>query len=172
MVTIRREKPEDYPVVGEVNRLAFGGEYEARLVEKIRQASGFIPDLSLVAEVGGKVVGHILFSVIHIQTETRMIPVLALAPVAVLPDYQNHGIGSLLIREGIKKCEQLGHSVIILLGHPDYYPRFGFKPAGQRGLKLPFDAPDEAFMVFEILPHGLDGISGTVVYPPEFNEEG
>jgi putative acetyltransferase len=101
-----------------------------------------------------------------------MIPVLALAPVAVLPDFQNHGIGSLLIREGIKKCEQFGRSVIILLGHPDYYPRFGFKPAGQRELKLPFDAPDGAFMVFEILPHGLDGISGTVVYPPEFNEEG
>jgi putative acetyltransferase len=88
-----------------------------------------------------------------------------------LPKHQRQGIGSLLVREGLIKCKELGYKAVILVGHPDYYPRFGFSPAKEKGLKLPFDAPDEAFMVFEIVPHALEGIKGMVVYPPEFAEE-
>ncbi len=171
MVVVRSEEPSDYQKIYEINKIAFGGEVEARLVNNLRKTKGFIPQLSLVAEKDGKVVGHILFSIIHINTGEDNIPVLALAPMAVLPEYQKQGIGSLMIKEGLKKSKELGYKIVVLVGHPDYYPRFGFVPAKEKGLKLPFDAPDEAFMVYEIIPNSLVGISGTIEYPPEFAEE-
>jgi putative acetyltransferase len=171
MVSIRPEKSEDCQSIYNVNKLAFNGEVEAKLVNNLRKTKGFIPELSLVAIKGDEVIGHILFSIIHIQTDTKNIPVLALAPMAVLPKHQKQGIGSMLVREGLTKCKDLGYGVVILVGHPDYYPRFGFTPARKKGLKLPFDAPNEAFMVYEIIPQALMGIKGTVVYPPEFAEE-
>lgn len=171
MIVVRSEKPEDYQNIYEINKVAFGGEVEARLVNNLRKTKWFIPELSLVAEKEGKIVGHILFSVIHRKTDSNRIPVLALAPMAVLPDYQKQGIGSLMIKEGLKKCKKLGYKIVVLVGHPDYYPRFGFVKASEKGLKLPFDAPDEAFMVNEIIPNSLTGIIGTIEYPPEFAEE-
>lgn len=171
MVIVRQEKLEDYQTIYDLNKKAFDGEVEARLVNNLRKTKGFIPELSLVAEKNGKVVGHILFSVIHINTDTDQIPVLALAPMAVLPGNQKQGIGSLLIKEGLKKCKELRHKVVVLIGHADYYPRFGFVKASSKGLRLPFDAPDEAFMVYEIIPNSLTSISGTIEYPPEFAEE-
>lgn len=171
MAIVRSEKPDDYQKIYDVNKAAFGGETEARLVNNLRKTKGFIPELSLVAEKDGEIVGHILFSIIHINTDTGNIPVLALAPMAVLPKFQKQGIGSLMIREGLKKCKKLGYGIVVLVGHPDYYPRFGFTPAKEKGLKLPFDAPDEAFMVYEIVPDSLAGIAGTIEYPPEFAEE-
>lgn len=171
MVNVRSEEPSDYQKIYEINKIAFGGEVEARLVNNLRKTKGFIPQLSLVAEKDGKVVGHILFSIIHINTGADNIPVLALAPMAVLPEYQKQGIGSLLIKEGLIKCKELGHKIVVLVGHPNYYPRFGFTPANERGLKLPFEAPEESFMVYEIIPNSLAGITGTIEYPPEFAEE-
>jgi putative acetyltransferase len=170
MIFVRPEKPEDYQTIYDLNKKAFDGEVEARLVNNLRKTKGFIPELSLVAEKDGKVVGHILFSIIHINTGTDNIPVLALAPMAVLPEYQKQGIGSLMIKEGLKKCNKLGYKIVTLVGHSDYYPRFGFTPAKEKGLKLPFDAPDEAFMAHEIIPNSLTGITGTIEYPPEFAE--
>lgn len=171
MIIIRSEKPEDYQKIYEINKIAFGTEIEARLVNNLRKTEGFIPELSLVAENDGEVVGYILFSPIHIKADSKIVPILTLAPMAVLSDYQKKGIGSLLIKEGIKKCKELGHKIIVLVGHADYYPRFGFVKASAKGLKLPFDVPDEAFMVYEIIPNSLAGITGTVEYPPEFAEE-
>lgn len=171
MISIRSEKPEDYKSIYDLNKLAFNGEVEAKLVNNLRETKGFVPELSLVAIKDGEVVGHILFSIIHIQTDTNKIPVLALAPMAVLPKHQKQGIGSMLVGEGLKKCKELGYKAVILVGHPDYYPRFGFTHAKEKGLKLPFDAPDEAFMVYEIIHQALEGIKGMVVYPPEFAEE-
>lgn len=170
-MSIRSEKPEDYQSIYNVNKLAFKGEVEAKLVDNLRKTKGFIPELSLVAIKDGEVIGHILFSVIHIQTNSKSVPVLGLAPMAVLPKHQKQGIGSTMVREGLTICKELGYKAVILVGHPDYYPRFGFSPAKEKGLKLPFDAPDEAFMVFEIIPQALAGIKGTVVYPSEFAEE-
>ena len=170
MVTIRPEKPEDYQLVYDINQKAFNREAEARLVEKLRKTSRFIPNLSLVAIKDKKLVGHVLFSIIFIKTDSKSIPVLALAPIAVLPEYQKQGIGSLLIREGIKKCKNLGYKAIILVGYPNYYPRFGFTPAKEKGLNLSFDAPEEAFMVYEIIPKTLKGVKGTIEFPPEFDE--
>jgi putative acetyltransferase len=171
MISIRQEKPEDYQSIYNINKLAFNGEVEAKLVNKLRKTKGFVHELSQVAIKDGEVIGHILFSIIHVQTDTKNIPVLALAPMAVLPKHQKQGIGSMLVREGLVKCKELGYKAVILVGHPDYYPRFGFSPAKEKGLKLPFDAPDEAFLVYEIIPEALVDIKGTVVYPSEFAEE-
>jgi putative acetyltransferase len=167
-LVIRPEKAEDYKAIFTVNKLAFAREAEAQLVENLRNTKGYIPELSIVAISDGNVVGHVLFSAISIKTDADNVPAIALAPVAVLPEYQSQGIGSLLIQEGVKRCQKFGHKIIIVVGHPKYYPRFGFVSARERGLMLPFKAPDEAFMVLEIVPKSLEGVSGTVVYPPEF----
>lgn len=168
MINIRSEKPEDFQAIYEVNRQVFQGEAEAKLVNNLRKTKGFISQLSLVAEKDGRVVGHILFSVIHINTSADKIPVLALAPMAVLPQYQNNGIGTQLVKEGLKRCKDLGHKAIVVVGHKNYYPRFGFTPAKEKGLRLPFDAPDEAFMICEVEPKFLDRATGVIEYPPEF----
>jgi len=146
-IVIRSELPEDYDAIEKVNRLAFGQENEARLVEAIREEQGFDPALSLVALRAGQVVGHILFSPIQIKSDQRTIPALALAPMAVLPDFQRQGVGTALVREGLDACRRLGHAIVIVVGHPEYYPRFGFVPAASYGIRAPFDVPDEALMV-------------------------
>lgn len=170
MVMIRAEKNEDIAAIHSVNCQAFGQEEEAILVQRIRESSGFIPELSLVAVKGSQVVGHILFSQIQIETSAENVTVLSLAPMAVLPEFQNSGIGSQLVREGLKKCREMGHTIVVVIGHPQYYPRFGFVPARKKGLDLPFAVPDEAFMVCELAPDALEGIKGMVKYPPEFAE--
>jgi putative acetyltransferase len=171
MPSVRPERPEDRQTIHQINQAAFEGEVEARLVDNLRGTPGFIPELSLVAESDGRVVGHILFSIVHIQSDAGRTPVLALAPMAVTPERQNEGIGSLLVREGLERCKALGYGAVILVGHANYYPRFGFTPAGERGIRLPFEAPDEAFMALELVPGALKGVTGMVEYPPEFNEE-
>jgi len=170
MITIRPETVEDYEAIGEVNALAFGQEDEATLVEKLRGSSGFIPELSLVAVEGGRVVGHILFSPFVIETKDGAVPALTLAPLAVRPGFQNQGVGSALVRDGLERCRTLGHRIVVVVGHPPYYPRFGFSPARARGLEAPFPVPDEAFMVLELVPGALDGVAGTVRFPPPFSE--
>jgi putative acetyltransferase len=170
LFSIRPEQPEDYLSIYNVNRTAFGRDVEARLVEKLRATSAYVPELSLLAVTDGGIVGHILFCRIRIEAENRSIPSLALGTLAVLPDFQKQGAGSLLVREGLEKSRQLGFRAVVVIGHSGYYPRFGFTPAREKGLELPFDAPSEAFMVREIVPNGLRGVSGTVIYPPEFSE--
>ena len=168
MITIRPETAEDYAAIHEVNLLAFGQEIEPRLVEALRRLPDFIPELSLVAAEASQVVGHILFSPFVIETKDGTVPALTLAPLAVRPEFQNQGIGSQLVREGLEECRRLGHSIVVVVGHPEYYPRFGFSPARARGLEAPFPVPDEAFMVLELAPGALDGVAGTVRFPPPF----
>lgn len=168
---VRPERPDDYAAVNEVNRLAFGQDNEARLIAAIRRTEGFDPSLSLVAVCDGQVVGHILFSPIRIETDHGDAPALALAPMAVLPNRQRQGIGSALVRNGLDACRRAGHRIVVVLGHTDYYPRFGFTPASQNGLRPPFTVPDEAFMAMALVPGGLDGISGVVRYPAAFDVE-
>ena len=167
-ISIRPEAQADHAAIGEVNRVAFGRENEARLVENLRRSPSFIPELSLVAVKDGSIVGHILFSPIAIQMGNGNLPALALAPVAVRPEYQNQGIGSELVRHGLKQCRDLGHKVIVVVGHPEYYPRFGFSSARAKGLDALFPVPDEAFMALELVPGALDGIAGTSHLSPGF----
>jgi putative acetyltransferase len=173
MITIRPEKPEDFDTIYEINRRAFNGEIEARLVDKIRKSDNFIPELSLVALKDNKVVGHILFSKVKIKSEDREKIVLTLAPMAVLPEFQNQGIGHLLVNRGLEISRGLGYYIVVLVGHPDYYPRFGFTPARAKGLEISFKVPipDEAFMVCELEKNVLEGIKGIVELPPYFWEE-
>lgn len=166
MIAIRPETSADWAAIREVNTRAFGRESEACLVDAVRASASFLPELSLVAVDVECIVGHLLFSAIHIRTADRLVPALALAPVAVLPERQNQGIGSALIRHGLEHCWHLGHRIVVVVGHPDYYPRFGFISARAKGLDAPF--PDTAFMVQELLPGALDGVHGTVEYPPAF----
>ena len=170
MLTVRPETKIDHAAIHEVNALAFGREDESRLVDALRRSADFIPEVSLVAVRDGHVVGHILFTPIVVETLHGAVSALALAPMAVRPEFQNQGIGSELVRKGLEECRRLGHKIIIVVGHPKYYPRFGFSPARAKGLELPFPAPDEAFMALELVPGALHGISGIVKYPPAFSE--
>lgn len=166
--TIRPERPVDHEAVFEVNRLAFGGLDEARLVEALRPSPAFIPELSLVALEEERVVGHILFSRVAVRGEAATHDALALAPMAVLPALQRRGVGSALVRRGLADAKSLGHGVVIVVGHPGYYPRFGFIPGVPLGIRPPFEVSPGAFMVLELRPGALHGVRGEVRYPPEF----
>lgn len=164
---IRKEEKKDYKDIFEVNKLAFGQEEESSLVEKIRNSQNFIPDLSLIAEVDYKIIGHILFSKIKISGRS-IFESLALATMAVIPKFQGRGIGTKLMKEGIKKAKELGFNSIIVLGHKKYYTRFGFMKASNWKIKCPFEVPDEAFMAIELKKNALEGKAGIVLYPDEF----
>lgn len=165
MISIRAETPEDYAAVRRVNTLAFGRESEAALVDRLRAAS---PHISLVAVKDSEVVGHIFFSPAAVESAAADFPAVALAPLAVLPGHQNLGIGSRLVRRGLEECGRLGHDVVFVLGHPEYYPRFGFSPAGAKGIRCEYSVPDEVFMVVELRPGALAGRAGLMRYRPEF----
>lgn len=166
MITIRAEREDDYSEVRIVNELAFGQSNEANLVDALREHAR--PYISLVAVDDGKIVGHIFFSPVTIQSDEDSFMAMGLAPMAVLPELQKQGIGSLLVREGLKECGRTGQNIVVVLGHADYYPRFGFVTAKQKGLLCEYEVPDEYFMVAELVPNALQGRKGLVVYHPEF----
>ncbi len=168
MMAVRTERTEDHESVWHVNELAFGQRNEADLVDALRTNAR--PCISLVAVVDEQVVGHIFFSPVSIESENGVFTAMGLAPMAVLPEYQNQGIGSQLVREGLKECQRLGHGIVVVLGHANYYPRFGFTPASLKGLRSEYDVPDEVFMVTELVPGALEGRRGLVKYHPEFSK--
>lgn len=171
MPEIRPEIPADYPEVYRVNKMAFDGrEAEPRLVEALRNSEDFIPDLSLVAVVDGEIVGHILFSPIVVEIGSEDVTCISLAPMAVLPSLQSQGIGSALVRRGLEKVRSLGYPFVIVLGHPSYYPRFGFSAEKARYLTCPFGDCGEAWMALELIPGALQGVQGKVVYPTAFKD--
>lgn len=170
ILEIRPERKEEYPTVYNIVKLAFQSDEEPKLIEAIRKLENFIPELSIVAMKNYTIVGHILFSPIIIVTKTNDIPALTLAPLSVHPDYQNIGIGSKLVKYGLEECKRLGHEISVVVGHPNYYPKFGFSPAREKGLESPFPVPDEAFMVVGLIEGALDGIEGTVKYSSAFDE--
>lgn len=167
MLTVRPELPEDYPTVFEINTRAFGRSEEARLVEELRCIAD--PQISLVAVRDDHVVGHIFFSPVTIAGQNSSVPALGLAPMAVVPELQNQGIGSLLVQAGLKAASGLEQGIVVVLGHPHYYPQFGFEIASHKGLQCEFPVPDEAFMVAELRPGALHGLAGIVTYLPEFS---
>ncbi|MDN5204835.1 N-acetyltransferase [Fulvivirgaceae bacterium BMA10] len=164
---IRPEQDRDHTQIYEVNQLAFGQRDESELIENIRQGNNFIKALSIVAVEDKQVVGHILFTKIRIPTSPDL-KLLALAPMAVHPDWQNQGIGKKLIKNGLKQAKELGFEAVIVLGHAGYYPKFGFKKASDWQIKSPFKVPEEAFMALELQDGALKGKAGTVQYGSEF----
>lgn len=161
---IRREMPVDIVPIGSVMEAAFGRADESHLVSALRQ-QGYAR-LSLVAETDGDVVGHILFSALIIETPTAMVPGVALAPLAVAPAWQNQGVGSQLARDGLAACREQGHRIALVVGHPSYYPRFGFSAELARQLESPYAG--DAFMALELARGALSGVRGRVVYAPPF----
>ena len=163
---IRAEREEDHSQVRRVVELAFGQPEEADLVEALRRDAR--PYISLVAVVGSEIAGHIFFSPVTIHSEDSAFEAVGLAPLSVLPEYQNKGIGSALTRQGLEECRRAGRNIVVVLGHPKYYPRFGFYPASLKGITCEYDVPDEHFMVAELSEGALAGRRGLVKYHPAF----
>lgn len=174
-IIIRKEAQEDYQTSESVvkqafDSLEFSDQKEHELVPRIRQSEAFIPELSLVVVRNDRIIGHILLSRISIRTDQHTVQSLALAPVSVLPEFQALGIGKKLIHEALQRAAQLGYGSVIVLGHPGYYPKFGFKKASRWGIQPPFEVPDEAYMALELREHALEQASGVVQYPSIFYE--
>jgi putative acetyltransferase len=163
-VILRRENPEERGAIRSLNEAAFGRPDEADLVDRLRNEGAVLA--SFIAELEKRIVGHILFSRILIMTTDGPIPAVALAPTAVLPELQRRGIGGQLVRHGLDWLRGRDEHIVIVLGHPDYYSRFGF--SGDRARALASPLPAEAFMALELLSGALDGIRGTIRYPDAF----
>ncbi len=167
MVVIRPETVEDFPAVRLVNEQAFARPNEADLVAALRDNAA--PIISLVAVLDGRVVGHIFFSPVTVEAEDGSFAAMGLGPMAVLPAYQSQGVGSALVRAGLAACHDMGEDIVVVLGHPGFYPRFGFVPARPRGLYSEYDVPDDVFMVVELREGALARRGGLVRYRPEFS---
>jgi putative acetyltransferase len=162
---IREETVADAVAVRRVNELAFEGTEEADIVDALRSAGAVT--LSLVALAEGEVVGHIVFSPVTVETPTGVEEHVGLAPMAVRPDHQRSGIGAAMVRHGLTSLRERGHRAVVVLGHPDYYPRLGFERASRFGLRWEHECPDEAFMALELRPGALEHARGIVRYRPE-----
>ena len=167
-ICIRPEEHRDRAAIRRINESAFGGSEEANLVDALR--ADVSPFISLVSshDIDSDPVGHILFTPVMIRGSEAGPPALALAPLAVLPEHQSRGHGSSLVRAGLKACREAGYSIIFVVGHAAYYPRFGFKPARALGFECEFPVSDEVFMVAELEPGALEGVRGTVYYHETF----
>lgn len=163
-LSLRVETPADQDATRHVNCTAFARDDEARLVDALRD-SGSVR-LSLLAEQDGQVVGHILFTELPIVTGDGVFPALGLAPLAVLPEFQRQGIGSVLVSTGLDLCRDAGQRAVVVLGHPEFYRRFGFSSELARPLQSPFAG--DVWMALELQPAALHGIAGKVQYPPPF----
>jgi putative acetyltransferase len=165
-MNIRPEAKEDYEAVAEVTAAAFGQDDEARLVEAIRASAEYVPELSLVAEDEGRIVGHVMYSYSTLEgSDARL---LQLSPLSVVPDRQGEGIGAALTRESLRLADERGEPLVLVLGHPTYYPRFGFRRASTLGLEAPNpDWPDEAFMAAPLGAYD-PSLRGRVTFAPAF----
>jgi putative acetyltransferase len=166
-VHVRPENESDRVAARDLLVRAFPSDGEARLVEALRGKTD--PQVSLVAALPtGGVVGHILFTPVEIRGDSHRSRAMGLGPMAVLPEQQRRGAGSALVAAGLEACANIGEMIVVVLGHPDYYPRFGFRPAEDFGLYYGRPGPNPAFMVCEILRGSLRGRSGEVVYHAAF----
>jgi len=164
-MNIRPEHPEDTEKIRKVLLEAFGTDAEANLVDALRNAG--VELISLVAVENNEIIGHILFSPVTIDGKTG---IMGLAPMAVLPAWQRKGVGTQLVNEGSRACEKAGYEAVVVLGHPGYYPRFGFVPSVNFGIRSEYDVPPEVFQVKELRKGALQNAAGIVKYHPVFNE--
>jgi putative acetyltransferase len=164
LIEIREGRPDDVAAVRDLNRRAFGQDQESNIVDELRANGATL--LSLVATVNDRVVGHIMYSPLSVGGN---ITGAALGPMAVLPERQRQGIGSKLIEAGNQKLKNAGCPFIIVVGHADYYPRFGFRPASEHGIKCQWDVPDDVFMLLILDQAKMEGVSGLAKYRDEFS---
>jgi len=164
---IRGEEQRDWAAVHTVNISAFETPAEANLVDALRDQVE--PLVSLIAEDNGAIVGHIMFSPVSLSNHPAL-RIMGLAPMAVIPKHQRKGIGSALVRAGLEQCKQLGFGAVVVLGHPAYYPRFGFSPSARFGIGCEYDVPEEVFMVVELHSGFLEDVSGKVKYHRAFSD--
>lgn len=165
-IQVRQEISGDEAAIDAVNRTAFGRDDEGNLVRALRARGAVI--CSLVAQVDDRVAGHALFTPATLDDGGLETTIAALGPVAVRPEYQRQGLGTVLIEAGLEICREQGYGLAVVLGHSSYYPRFGFRPSRPLGIRWEHDAPEEAFMVMELRPGALAGARGIVRYQPEF----
>ena len=170
-MNIRLEQASDIEKIWAVNADAFTTDVEANLVNTLRDSA--CPMISLVAEEGDQIVGHILFTPVELSSDdaavnNKDLKLMGLAPMAVASDYQKRGVGSQLIKAGLEHCKTLGVDAVVVLGHPDYYPRFGFAPSVEYGIKVGLDVPEDVFMVQELKKGCLDGKSGAIKFHEAF----
>ena len=163
---IRPEKKCDWDAVHAVNVSAFESPSEANLVDALREQAQLV--VSMVAEENGEVIGHIMFSPVSLSGCPNL-KIMGLAPMAVAPKHQQKGVGSALVKTGLEQCRQLGFDAVVVLGHPAYYPRFGFVPSSRFGIDSEYDVPEEAFMAIELKPESLNGMTGRVKYHVAFS---
>lgn len=164
-IHIREEKEGDIAGIRDVNCAAFETDTEANLVDALRESGTAV--ISLVAEEQGSIVGHILFSPVTMSGSSKL-KLAGLGPMSVIPSRQRAGIGSELVEEGLRRCRASGHDAVVVLGHPDYYPRFGFVPSVRFGIRSEYDVPDDAFMVLELREGALRSAQGIACYHPAF----
>ncbi len=166
-MNIHEEQPSDIEKIWKVNSEAFETEAEANLVNALRSSG--CTYLSLVAETETNVVGHILFTPVKLYSNENKLKIMGLAPMAVLSQYQNKGVGSKLVKAGLEHCQSLGYDAVVVLGHPSYYPKFGFVPTVTYGIKSEYEVPDEVFMILELVPESLNNHEGVIKYHEIFN---
>lgn len=166
-VEVRAESPDDWTAIAEVTSAAFGKEREARMIDAIRASDGFVPDLSLVAIEESEIVGHAMVS--YVAMEDSGLRLLELGPVSVRPDSQGRGIGGELIREALRRADERNEPLVLVLGHPNYYPRFGFQRASEIGI-IPAEPniPDDAYMAVRLKRYD-PSIRGRVIFPPAYS---
>jgi putative acetyltransferase len=171
-LVVREENPDDIEAIRRINRLAFERDVEAGIVDALREAGAVT--LSMVAcqvdpATGAEeVIGHALYSPIIIEGANESCSAVGLGPLAVLPDYQRQGVGTFLMEVSLEILRRAGHPAVILVGHPNYYPRFGFLPAEEWGLSVAFEVPPGVFQAIELQPGALAGVAGTIRFRPEF----
>jgi len=163
---VRDEKEQDQKAVHALNVAAFETAAEANLVDMLRAQAH--PVISLVAEKNNTVVGHILFSPVSLSGHPDL-KIMGLAPMCVAPQHQRQGIGTALVRAGLARCRKSGFGAVVVLGHPEYYPRFGFLPAKRLGIDCEYDVPEDVFMLIELQPAYLRGVSGIIKYHAAFS---
>ena len=166
-IKVRAEAPDDFRAIDVVNLSAFEGEAEAQLIGELRGSKVFIPDLSLVAELNGRVVGHVVLSKVQLKSDGGSSEILALGPMSVVPSQSHRGIGSELIEAAVARAKPLCFAAIVVAGHPDYYQRFGFKPAREWGITCNLPIPEDALTAMELVKGALAG-GGRVEYPELF----
>ncbi|MDH3525969.1 MAG: N-acetyltransferase [Gammaproteobacteria bacterium] len=168
-ITVRPETSEDVRAIDVVHISAFGGEAEARLISALRAAASYNRELSLVAELNGRIVGHVLLTRVPVRKDGEEKIVLALGPMSVVPSQSHRGIGSVLIKASVELAREKGYGAIIVVGYPEYYQRFGFLPAKDIKVTCNLPAPADALTGMEIVEGNLAG-GGHVEYPEPFLE--